>query len=291
MKKYFLVCCLLLFVCACQHSTNKQQTFFYQGVDSYGRTITLKKEPQRIVSLSSSITEIAFLLDCGDKLVGISDFCDYPEETKAIPKVGKLLNINTESILNVNPDLILISSIISKDDVEKLEKTGTPLFALKEENSISDLFAVIHTMGDILHCPEKATELVQQYQQEIDSLHYDTIQNKHTIYYVVGFGETGDYTAPGNSYINDIISLAGGENIAKDLTLWGISREELFKQNPDFIFIRKEDKESFCNTYPYTLLDAVKQGRVFPIESGWIDVLGPRNIEAIKYIHQIIHQP
>ena len=105
---------------------------------------------------------------------------------------------------------------------------------------------------------------------------------------MVGFGKTGDFTAPGNSYIHDIITLAGGRNIGEDLTTWSVNREHLFEQDPDLIFIREEDLETFCQTYPYTLLTAVKEHRVYPINSGWIDTPSPRNMLAIEYIHQVI---
>lgn len=291
MKKYFLICCLLFVTSACHHANDKQQTFFYQGTDSYGRTVTIEKESQRIVSLSASISEIIFLLHCEDKLAGISDFCDYPPETKDIPKVGKLLNLNIESILSVNPDLIFIGSIISKNDVEKLEQTGIPIFFLKKEDSIDDLYSSIQILGTIFQKTALADSLVQHYRKEIEQFRNAGQQTLPTVYYVAGFGQTGDFTAPGNSFIHDIITLAGGENIGKDLTQWSISREHIFEKNPDYIFIRKEDLDIFCHTYPYTLLDAVKNGRVYPIESGWIDIVTPRNIEAIKYIREIIHRP
>jgi iron complex transport system substrate-binding protein len=107
---------------------------------------------------------------------------------------------------------------------------------------------------------------------------------KPTVYYVVNFGAGGDFTAPGNSHINEIITLAGGRNIGDTLSTWNVSREYLFTQNPDLIFVRTEDFPFFIKTYPYTLLKAVKENRVYPIESGWMDVISPRNFLAIEEI-------
>jgi len=105
-----------------------------------------------------------------------------------------------------------------------------------------------------------------------------------SIYYVVSFGIAGDFTAPGNTHISEIIRLAGGRNIGDSLSTWNISREYLFAQNPDFIFVRTEELAHFVKTYPYTLLKAVKEHRVFPIESGWVDVVSPRNFLAVEEI-------
>jgi ABC-type Fe3+-hydroxamate transport system substrate-binding protein len=100
----------------------------------------------------------------------------------------------------------------------------------------------------------------------------------------VSFGAAGDFTAPANTHISEIIRLAGGKNIGDALSTWNISREYLFAQNPDFIFVRSEDLPHFVKTYPYTLLRAVKENRLFPIESGWMDVVSPRNFLAIEEI-------
>lgn len=288
MRKTLFILIIFLAV-SCNHKKQAPENYFYKGKDSYNREVFIQEEPQRVVSLSQSITEILFLLNADNKLIGISDFCTFPPETAKITKVGKLLNINVENILSLNPDLILISSVISKEDVASLERANIPIFAVKEESKIENLYQTIQTIGTLVNRSAQADSLVSLYQAKIKSLKNRTVSNLKSVYYVVGFGKTGDFTAPGNSFIHDIISLAGGENVGKDLTTWNISREHLFQEDPDYIFIREEDMELFCKTYPYTQLSAVKSGKVFPISSGWIDILSPRNFDAIEYIHNVIN--
>ena len=289
MKKLFITILSILLLVSCQQQNSSvADRNFYTGEDAYGRTVVLKEEPQRIISLSSSITEIAFLLNAESKIVGVSDFCEYPPEVEKIPKVGKLLNINVETLLALNPDLVLITSHVTKEDVEKIENAGIPVFSVKAEDNIEGLFYTIDKMGEILNRKEAAAALADDYRHKIDSLQQHRPQTTKSVYYVVGFGKTGDFTAPGNSYIHDIITLAGGRNIGEDLTTWSVNREHLFEQDPDLIFIREEDLETFYTTYPYTLLTAVKEHRVYPINSGWIDTPSPRNMLAIDYINRII---
>lgn len=289
MKKIFITLISILLLAACQQQNSSVTDHsFYIGEDAYGRAVEIKEEPQRIISLSSSITEIAFLLGAEDKIVGVSDFCEYPPEVEKIPKVGKLLNINVETLLALHPDLVLITSHVTKEDVAKIENAGIPVFSVKAEDNIEGLFYTIDKMGAILNRPKEAAALAADYRQKIDSLQQHKPEATKSVYYVVGFGKTGDFTAPGNSYIHDIITLAGGRNIGEDLTTWSVNREHLFEQDPDLIFIREEDLETFCQTYPYTLLTAVKEHRVYPINSGWIDTPSPRNMLAIEYIHQVI---
>ena len=111
-----------------------------------------------------------------------------------------------------------------------------------------------------------------------------------TVYYVVGFGKGGDYTAGGNTFINDIIRFAGGRNLAEFVSGWNFSKEKLLEAQPSYILIRQEDAETFCNTPPYNSLMAVRIGHVIPIESGIIDQEVPRNIEAIRLISDAINQ-
>ena len=289
MRKLFITLISILLLAACQQQNSSvADRSFYTGEDSYGRTVVIKEEPKRIISLSSSITEIAFLLGAEDKIVGVSDFCEYPPEVEKIPKVGKLLNINVETLLALHPDLVLITSHVTKEDVAKIENAGIPVFSVKAEDNIEGLFYTIDKMGEILNRQEEATTLATNYRHKIDSMQQQKPEATKSVYYVVGFGKTGDFTAPGNSYIHDIITLAGGRNIGEELTTWSVNREHLFEQDPDLIFIREEDMETFCTTYPYPLLTAVKEHRVYPINSGWIDTPSPRNMLAIDYINRII---
>ena len=107
---------------------------------------------------------------------------------------------------------------------------------------------------------------------------------------MVGFGPSGNFTAGGDSFINDIIKMAGGHNIAEDVSGWSYSLESLMAQDPDYIVIRREDSATFCNTAPYNRLQAVKKGHVIGIESGLIDLQVPRNTEAIQFLFARLHQ-
>lgn len=284
----------LIFSLANCHTKEKEkkESYFLKHVDSYQRETILKSEPQRIISLSPAITEIIFLLDSEEKLVGITDFCNYPPETKFIKKIGGLLNLNIETLVALQPDLILIGSIIGKEEIEKIEKMNIPVIAIREENRVNGVINSIQTLGKILNKDSLALATAQNIEQQLAKINFadEGEKTKPKVYYVVGFGDGGDYSAPKNSHIDEIITLAGGINIGKELVNWNISREYLFQENPDLIFIRKEDHASFIKTFPYSQLTAVKKNHVYPIESGWIDIVSPRNIEAITLIHSHIEK-
>ena len=293
MKKLFNALCwvfCILFLFGCKSPKQTESDVFFKWKDSYNRHIELSKAPERIVSISPAITEVMYLVGAQNKLVGISDFCMYPPETAKITKIGGMHNINFEVLLSLHPDVVLIGSMISQKDVDAIEKMGIPVVCIVEEKSMEGMADMMEVIGRITQCEEKASSEASNWRDKIDGIRQENAQDSTTrkkVYYVVGFGDAGDFTAPKDTHINEIIELAGCENVGKKLSTWNISREVLFEANPDIILIRKEDKEAFCNQYPYTLLPAVKENRVYPIESGWIDIVSPRNIKAVDMIRKI----
>ena len=281
-------------LCGACLSPKDQAGTFLCLTDSYNREIKLDKAPEKIISLSPGITEMIFLLHAEKKLIGISQYCNFPKETECIEKIGGLQNINIEKIVSLKPDVVLIGSIIPKKEVVKLQKSGIVVIALKQEEKLRGILNVMKMLGQIVNSSHYADSLVRYYDDLLISYQSNIAENaeqrKPTVYYVVSFGTAGDFTAPANSHINDIIQYAGGRNIGDTLSTWNISREYLFTQNPDLIFIRPDELLFFVKTYPYNLLNAVKENRVYPIESGWIDIISPRNFLAIDKMKEIIEK-
>ena len=265
----FFLSILILIGTACRSPKTADSGNLREMTDSYGRTVTFCQSPQRIISLSPPITEAIFLLESQDRLVGVSDFCTYPPETEKIAHVGGMQNINVENLLSLQPDLVLIGSIVSKENVDKIEQAGIPVFTIRFETSIHDIEPMLEILGTILGKEDLAEQRIATMKQRLAQVHQaDSTERRPSVYYVVGFGKAGDFTAPGHSHINEIITLAGGDNVGKNLTTWSVSREYLFEADPDLIIVRQEDRDAFMSTYPYTQLTAVKNGRVYPIESG-----------------------
>jgi len=241
------------------------------------------------VSISPAITEVMFLVGAQDKLVGISDFCKFPPETEKITKVGGMHNINFEVLLSLHPDVVLIGSMVSQKDVDAIEQMGIPVVCIVEESSLEGMSEMMEVIGRITQCEEKGNAEAAQWREKIAErkTHAPAPENRKCVYYVVGFGDGGDFTAPKNTHIQEIIELAGARNAGDSLTGWNISREYLFKVDPDIILVRREDSAAFVSRHPYTQLNAVKGGSVYGIESGWIDVVSLRNMNAVDYIAEI----
>jgi len=286
---------LLLFVACGQQDRQVQTTDTV--VDDYGRTVVVPAQPKRVVSLSPAVTEILFALGAQDLLVGRTDFCVYPDAAAEIPSIGGISNLNIESILALKPDLVISGSMVGKKVTEQMDAMGTPMVCVIEKPKFEALFDNITAIGKLVGKEHEADSLNRVLScglrnlQEADAIEESLPNNTHStqaavpsVYYVVGFGEGGNFTAGGNTFINDIIRMAGGRNIAEGIEGWSYSLEALMKEDPDYIIVRREDSAAFCDLKPYNRLSAVKNGHVIGIVSGTLDLQVPRNIDAVLYL-------
>ena len=290
---------LVFLLSACGHNGNQATNSSSNDtvVDDYGRTVLVPSHPQRVVSLSPAVTEIIYALGAQYLLVGRTDFCTYPPEAADIPSIGGISNLNVESILALSPDLIISGSMVGKRVTDQMDAMGTPMVCVIEKPHFDALFDNIKAIGKLV-CKEKEADSLNALMRErvnalvADAPNTDTITQSHNnaitpkVYYVVGYGAGGNFTAGGNTFINDIIRMAGGRNIAENIEGWSYSMEALVKEDPDFIIVRREDSASFCSMRPYSSLRAVREGHVIGIESGTLDLQVPRNIDAILYLRQ-----
>ena len=278
----------LLLLVACGEQTRQAATTD-TVTDDYGRTVVVPSAPQRVVSLSPAVTEIIYALGAGDLLVGRTDFCTYPPEAMNIPSIGGISNLNIEKILSLNPDLVISGSMVGKKVTDQMDAMGTPMVCVIEKPHFEALYDNILTIGKLVgkeHEADSLNTLLHDRASQLNTEH----STLNTCYYVVGFGAGGNFTAGGNTFINDIIRMAGGRNIAEDIDGWSYSLEALVKEDPDYIIVRREDSAAFCSMKPYNTLRAVREGHVVGIESGTLDLQVPRNIDAILYLRQRMKQ-
>ena len=294
---HFLSLLLVLLLAACGQQSRQVQTTD-TVVDDYGRTVVVPAQPQKVVSLSPAVTEIMFALGAQDLLVGRTDFCVYPDAAAKIPSIGGISNLNIESILALEPDLVISGSMVGKKVTEQMDAMGTPMVCVIEKPKFEALYDNIKAIGNLVNKEAAADSLIENLKLKIENLltyndnsQFSTLNSQlPSVYYVVGFGEGGNFTAGGNTFINDIIHMAGGRNIAEGIEGWSYSLEALMKEDPDFIIVRREDSAAFCDMKPYNRLSAVKNGHVIGIVSGTLDLQVPRNIEAILYLRERMKQ-
>lgn len=257
-------------------------------VDSSEREVRFEEEPKTVVSLAPSLTEILFALGLGDRILGRTTYCDYPEEVAEIPEIGDLRNPNVELIIEQNPDLVLAAGIVPEETLESLTALGIKVVNVYAEEDLDNVKDVITTIATIFNVQSEANRLVSTFTEKLEYFREKTAEVKRpTVYYLLGFGEYGEFTAGGDTFIHDILEAAGGDNIAKDVMGWNYSLEQLIEQDPDVILIPAWAEETFGKEAPYSELTAVKEDRVFTIDVNKVERQGPRCVEGVAELNEL----
>ncbi|MBL7005775.1 MAG: ABC transporter substrate-binding protein [Spirochaetia bacterium] len=265
---------------------------FLEFTDSYGREVTIPSKPGTIISLGPNVTEIIFSLERGMDLIGRTQFCDYPAETASIEAVGNMQEPNIERIIELNPDLVIASTHVSPEKIELLEKAGITTVGIYNDFTFEGVYSTIRDIGKVLGESSNAERLIFEMEITIrDVAKRIEGLSKPSIYYVVGFGDWGDFTAGGDTFINQMIEMAGGSNIASDVNGWSYSLEKIIEKDPDYIICSQfwGTKELFETTPNYKDLRAVQEGRLIAIDNNILDRQGYRNAEGVKTLAQIFH--
>lgn len=260
--------------------------------DASGKEVVIEKEPMKIISLSPAATETVFALGAQDKLVGRTDYCDFPAEVSAISSVGSITEPNIETIASMEPDLILISNMFNDDVRTKLESLGYVVLDLSSHDSFEGVYSAITQTGTVLNQQAQATVLVEEMKATISEIETKVsgVEPK-TVYYVVGYGEYGDYTAGAGTFIDQLLTMAGGVNVASDAEGWKYSIEKLVEKDPEILICSKffETKAGIEAANGYKELTAVKEGRLLEIDNNMLDRQGPRTAQGLLELVKLIH--
>lgn len=246
--------------------------------DASGKEVTFDKPPERIVSLSPSETEVLFALGLGDKIVGVDNYSNYPEEAKSKPKVGNLQG-NAEAIIAANPDIVFAGLSLNKDSVQKLNELHMKLFTV-EPKTLDQAMDRILLYGQITNTTAQAEKVVAEMKADIkkvtDAVKDLKPEQKKKVYIEFSPG----WTVGSGEYMNDMITLAGGINVASDLQGWKqINEEQIIQQNPDVIFFSQEVKDlekTIRGRSGWDQINAIKNNRVIPFDADLVSRPGPR---------------
>lgn len=264
------------------------QTFSF--TDSRGITVELDSRPLRIISLGPNITETIYALGKEQLLVGRTDFCDYPSQVSEISSIGGLMDPSLETIVALNPDLVIGSTHVDPEVLKKLESYSIPSALIYGEESFEGMEEVIRGCARLLDAEAEGNVLLDDIQKRRAAVKssVDAMDRNPSCYYALGFGDGGDWTSGGNTFISEVLTMAGGSNIAEDQDGWSYSRELLVAKQPDLIIVNRGLKDEFLTLPIYKDLTAAQRGHVFEIDENILVRQGPRQIEALEEIHKIM---
>lgn len=250
--------------------------------------------PQRIVSGIPSITEMLFALDLGDRVVGVTNNCNYPPEALKKEKVGGFF-LNLEKIVSLKPDLVVMLEDAQKRDIEKFRAYGLNVYTVNP-HTVEEVMDSLLALGKITGKEEKAQALVADMRQRIGKVRGRSsflwfILRRPRVMVIVGNNPL--VVVGGGTFVGDTVKNAGAENITEKVrgAYPHYSFERLLKDNPEYIIIpsgvvREEEIRSDSR---WQSLSAVRNKRVLFINADIISRPGPRVVEAIEEIAHFIN--
>ncbi len=264
--------------------------------DQTGRRVNVPENPQRLISLAPSITETLYALGLGDRMVGDTDYCDYPPEARTKPHVGALLNPSLEKIVALKPDLVLgIAEANRRETADQLERLNIPLYGLAA-HSVEDTLSSIEDLGQVLGARTQAHLLVEGLRRRVEAVQQNAArQPRPRVLFVVWYRPL--ITAGPHTFIADAVRLAGGSSVSDDLSAeWPrLSLEDALHRDPDIILFPKSESfspalEEFQKLPGWKDFRAVKERRMYFI-SDTINRPSPRLIDALEEVERILHAP
>ena len=287
---FFLVLLsLVLFHVSVSYSSPKTFT------DEVERVVTIPFPPKRIVSLAPNITEILFRLGLDEEIVGVSIHCNFPEKAKTKVQVGSYISLDFERVVSLNPDLIIATGAGNKRDmVERLENLGVPTYVIFPKNFNGVLRSIDH-LSQVVDREREGVAILQEMKRRKQRV----VERTRGLPRPKVFLQIGDapiVTVGEKSFGDDLIHLAGGENVAgKENEMyprWGM--EEILRRSPEVILISsmnpKGDYQRILREWSrWNMIPAVKNGRLHLIDSDLIDRPSPRIIDGLEEIARILH--
>ena len=263
------------------------QTNSYSVTDDFNRKIDFQNIPQRVISLAPSLTEFIYLLDCEDKLVGNTTWCNYPKEANDIMKVGDMLTFNYETILSLKPDLLFITvEGNTKGSFDKLNELGLKTFILNPRN-YNDIKNSLTKIAEVFQKTESARRIISSWDLKVDSVKKDNEEHdNYSVMIIVDLNPL--FVAGENTFLNEYLQYTNLTNFASDspLNYPVYSREEILKRNPDYIIYPSggsEDESFLLEAYPeWNELEAFQNNHVIFVDRDMYFRPGPRFVKSLE---------
>ncbi len=254
--------------------------------------------PARIISMAPSITETVFALGLGDRVVGVSDFCDYPPEALDRPKIGGVVNPNMEAIVALNPDLVLALPNTTHESLfRSLRSFGINVITLRNDR-LQDLFTTIERIGEETSTQSEAGEMSEALRAKFSEVSGKVADRpRRKVMFIVGVDPL--FVAGRGTFIDELIEMAGGENIAADsLSKYPrLGIEEVVSRAPDVIlytslnFELTPEQEVMAKALwsGYPSIPAVQNDRIHGLVADYVTLPGPRLAIGVEEMARAIH--
>jgi iron complex transport system substrate-binding protein len=252
--------------------------------------------------MAPNITETVFTLGRGDKLVAVSDFCIFPQETKSLPKIGGFFNPNLERLAALRPDLILLQG--EHEKVDRFARSRGIRVVHVNMDSLQTIYSGIEKLGTILEAPEAARALCLSIKERLHKFRGKALEfRRKKVFVSLGraMGSMANlYTIGGPSFLSEVLAIAGGDNIFGDVTqpYPEASKESLIKRAPDVILeirpgeiISQEQRDRIISEWRvFKKIPAVTHGHIRVITEDYVLIPGPRIGDVAQILMDALHE-
>jgi iron complex transport system substrate-binding protein len=288
------VVCVLISLATAGGSIADGVTYPLTVEDDVGRPVSIASRPVRVVSVGPSTTEALFAMGVGDRLVGIDRFSNYPPETADVEQVGGLVDPSIERIVSLRPDVVFMRDM-AMQHVERLEALGLTVVVVGSED-IEGVFSSLKLFGWVLDARSEADDVAAALRARLadvaTALDGLAPEDRITVFYELGHEPL--YTAGPGSFVHEVITLAGGVNVAGDAhTAWtSYSVERLIQRDPEVVLVTVEESVDAIREgrrAQWRSLRAVTSGRVHLIDGDAMNRPGPRLADAVESVARLLY--
>jgi len=272
-----------------------QDCFSGTFIDEVGRKMELKSPPERIVSVAPSVTEILFAIGLGEKIVGVSTYCNYPPEALKKDKIGGYMTPSLEKIVALQPDLVIGSADGDlKAFVNKLDQLGIPVY-ITNPGSVSEVMISIQNIGELTFSQSAAKRVVNSMKGKIQTIQ-EKIQGRPRLRVLHVLAYEPLISSGKGTFVDDLIRLAGGANIATNAKGKHprYSMEEVIAQDPQVIILSSmksgdpmTEQKQWWNRWKE--ISAVRSGQIQIIDADLIHRPSPRIVDGLEEVAKAIH--
>ena len=286
----------ILFFASCSRIQNKNSLVTTQTrevTDEAGRRVRLPEKIDRIVSLAPNLTEIVYAIGAGDKLVGDTTYCDYPEAAKNVTKIGDTMNPSIERIIALKPQIVLVSTASQLEAFTKQLEDQKIAVYVTNPQSLDDVFRSIQTLGDLFDHHNLAKALAGGLTTRAAAVEAAVRTTKPVkVFYQVS-GEPL-YTIGRDAYLTDLIRRAGGVSVTAEVpgAFPRFSDEAALASKPDAIILPTGGSMGTANSSVAASLrnsPAVLNNRVYRINDDHLSRPGPRLVEGLEEMARALH--
>ncbi len=282
---------LLSFLIWAPNAHSSSQRF----IDEAGREVIVPFPPKKIISLAPNITEILFGLGLDQEIVGVSIHCNFPEKAQSKVRVGSYISLDFEKIVSLKPDLIIATGAgNTRDMVDRLERLGFPTYVIFPKN-VEDVIRSVGHLSQLVGREKEGEEIIQEMRRRRERVVALTLGLPRPRVFLQ-IGEAPIVTVGKNSFADDLIRLAGGDNVAgNEKEMYPrFGMEEILKRSPEVILIssmnpRGNYQKVLQEWSRWKTIPAVKNGQIHLIDSDLIDRPSPRIIEGLEEMARILH--